>query len=59
MDDTRKVQECTKVMKDIVLHALGIGKGGAEGAAAAQTSGQNTSPVKNGRTKQQHISPDS
>lgn len=59
LDDSRKVQESMEVMKNIVLHALGLGKGGTGGTPAAHSSGRNTLSVKNGHLKQQHISPDS
>ena len=48
MDDSRKVQECMEVMRNIVLHALGLGKGGAVETATIKTSGKN-----------HHISPES
>ena len=59
LDDSRKVQESMEVMRNIVLHALGLGKGGTGGTPTVQSSGRNTSSVKKGQLKQQHISPDS
>lgn len=59
VDDSRKVKECMEVMRNIVLHALGLGKGGAGVTPTSQSNGKSTPPLKNGRLKQHHISLDS
>ena len=59
MDDSRKVKECMEVMRNIVLHALGLGKGGAGVTPTSQSNGKSAPPLKNGLLKQHHISPDS
>lgn len=59
MDDSRKVRECMEVMRNIVLHALGLGKGGTGVTPTLQSNGKSAPPLKNGHLKQHHISPDS